>query len=371
MQALEGFRNESLGRALVSSIQRRAPKRPVRLMEVCGTHTMAVHRHGLGSLLPESVRLLSGPGCPVCVTPNRYLDEAIALARLDDVVIATFGDIMRVPGSSSSLEAERASGRTVRVVYSALDALAWAQAHPDRRVVFLGVGFETTAPTVAASILQARKRKAANFLVLSGHKVMPPALRALIDDPQLKVDGLICPGHVSAIIGSGPYEFLARERGIPCVIAGFEPVDILQAIDMLLAQVADHRAEVEIQYSRVVRPEGNPRARALLDEVFGPTDADWRGLGRVPQSGLGIRGAFGAWDAAPQLPVDVEPTREPEGCRCGDVLRGILSPPQCPLFGTQCTPQKPVGACMVSSEGTCAAFYRYASPRPGWGEEGG
>jgi hydrogenase expression/formation protein HypD len=361
LNMLDVFGGGEGAQAVVQGIREAAANRETTLMEVCGTHTMAIARFGIRELLPESVRLVSGPGCPVCVTPNPFVDRAVALSRIPDAVIATFGDMMRVPGSSSSLERERASGRDVRVVFSTLDALKLAGSNPDKKIVFLGVGFETTAPTVAASILEARKGGLNNYSVLSSHKVMPPAMEALSakERGDVRIDGYICPGHVSAVIGTRFYEKLAREYGIGCVVSGFEPMDVLQSILMLVRQARDRRPKVEVQYSRVVKPGGNPRAMAVLDEVFEPADAEWRGLGMIPGSGLKIRAAFADWDAEKRLPVEVEPVREPKGCRCGDVLRGKIRPTECPLFAKACSPEEPVGACMVSSEGTCAAYFRF------------
>lgn len=340
--------------------------RPVRLMEVCGTHTMTAFRSGLRSLLPPTVSLLSGPGCPVCVTPDDYVDSAIAIARQPDTVITTFGDLLRVPGAESSLERERARNADIRVVYSALDALALAGKYPDRKIVFLGVGFETTAPTVAWAIRQASRSGTANFSVLAAHRTMPPAMAALLSGGDLAIDGFMCPGHVSAIIGARPYEFICRDYSLPCVVAGFEADDMLAAITMLLKQIAEGRAKVENQYVRGVSAEGNPEALAIMAEVFEPCDAEWRGLGPIPASGLKIRDAFRAHDAqalfAPHplhSTTDNDTSRRQNHCRCGDVLRGAITPTACALFGTVCTPDAPVGSCMVSSEGTCAAYYRY------------
>ncbi len=335
--------------------------RPARIMEVCGTHTMTAFRSGLHALLPAAIRLLSGPGCPVCVTPTAFIDRAIALARRTDVTLATFGDLLRVPGTESSLERERARGAQVKVVYSPMDALAEARARPERQVVFLGVGFETTAPAVAWTLKQAVAGNQSNFSVLCAHKTMPRAMAALLRGGDVKIDGFLCPGHVSAIIGSRPYAFICREHGIPCVVAGFEAGDMLAAIGMLLRQLVEKRAAVEIQYTRGVGPDGNPEARAILDEVFEPCDSDWRGLGVIAGSGLRLGDAFRAHDALRRWPDLVLPApAEPAGCLCGDVLRGARTPAECPLFRTRCTPETPVGACMVSSEGTCAAYFRYA-----------
>jgi hydrogenase expression/formation protein HypD len=331
-------------------------------MEVCGTHTVAIHRCGLRALLPANVELVSGPGCPVCVTPIGYIDHAVALARTPGVILTTFGDLMRVPGSSSSLEGERAAGADVRVVMSPLDAVEIATKEPSRRVVFLGVGFETTTPAVALAMILAQQRGIGNFLVLSGHKVMPPALRALVGGGPLKIDGFLLPGHVSAVIGSGPYQFIAKQFKTPCAIAGFEPVDVLQAIWMLLRQLNEGVAKVEIQYRRAVRPEGNPRAEATVRDRFVPVDAEWRGIGVIPGSGLGVRPKYGQVDAA-QIPVQIEPAREKKGCICGQVLQGLKRPADCPLFGTACSPEHPVGACMVSSEGSCSAALKYGAAR--------
>lgn len=328
-------------------------------MEVCGTHTMAIYRFGLRSLLPPQIRLISGPGCPVCVTPNGYLDRAIALCRLPEVIIATFGDMMRVPGSSSSLLVERAQGADIRIVYSPLDAVAVAAANPTKRVVFLGVGFETTAPTVAGSILAAAARGLTNYLVLAAHKTIPVPMQVLTADPELALAGYICPAHVSAIIGTAAYRPLAEELHTPCVITGFEPADVLHGVLLLAQQVLAGESRIEVQYSRVVRPEGNPKAQAILAQVFTPCDADWRGIGTIAGSGLRIRDQYAAFDAERMVPVTVEPQREHPGCACGEILKGKLAPIQCPLFATVCTPENPVGACMVSSEGSCAAAYRY------------
>ena len=352
------FKDPKLARGLIETIHRLAPEHAT-LMEVCGTHTVAIARNGIRDLMPEGLRLASGPGCPVCVTYNRDIDTVIALARIPNVTITTFGDMTRVPGSTSSLLAEQAAGRSVEIVYSPLDALAFAKAHPEREVVFVGVGFETTTPLVAMAIKRARAMGLSNFTVFAAHKNMPGALELLVGDPTLELDALILPGHVSTIIGAEPYRFLAEKYGIPGVITGFEPVDVLQGIAMLVRQLHEGRAEIEIAYARGVMPEGNPVALAAIDEVFETCTATWRGLGDIPGSGYRIRDEFADFDAVRRFEPDVEPTRDPKGCRCGDVLRARIAPNECPLFRTVCTPENPVGPCMVSSEGSCAAYYRY------------
>ena len=352
------FKDPKLARGLIETIHRLAPERAT-LMEVCGTHTVAIARNGIRDLMPEGLRLASGPGCPVCVTCNRDIDTVIALARIPNVTITTFGDMTRVPGSTSSLLAEQAAGRSVEIVYSPLDALAFAKAHPEREVVFVGVGFETTTPLVAMAIKRAKAMGLSNFTVFAAHKNMPGALELLVGDPTLELDALILPGHVSTIIGAEPYRFLAEKYGIPGVITGFEPVDVLQGIAMLVRQLHEGRAEIEIAYARGVMPEGNSVALAAIDEVFETCTATWRGLGDIPGSGYRIRDEFANFDAVRRFEPDVEPTRDPKGCRCGDVLRARIAPNECPLFRTVCTPENPVGPCMVSSEGSCAAYYRY------------
>lgn len=352
------FKDPKLARGLIETIHRLAPEHAT-LMEVCGTHTVAIARNGIRDLMPEGLRLASGPGCPVCVTCNRDIDTVIALARIPNVTITTFGDMTRVPGSTSSLLAEQAAGRSVEIVYSPLDALAFAKAHLEREVVFVGVGFETTTPLVAMAIKRARAMGLSNFTVFAAHKNMPGALELLVGDPTLELDALILPGHVSTIIGAEPYRFLAEKYGIPGVITGFEPVDVLQGIAMLVRQLHEGRAEIEIAYARGVMPEGNPVALAAIDEVFETCTATWRGLGDIPGSGYRIRDEFANFDAVRRFEPDVEPTRDPKGCRCGDVLRARIAPNECPLFRTVCTPENPVGPCMVSSEGSCAAYYRY------------
>jgi len=360
MQAeLARFKDPSLARDLMRAIDKYTPEGGATLMEVCGTHTVSIARAGIRDLMPEGTRLASGPGCPVCVTSNRDIDTVIALARVPEVTIATFGDMTRVPGSSSSLLAEQAAGRSVQIVYSPLDALSLAQANPDRQIVFVGVGFETTTPLVARAIKRAAELKLPNFSVFAAHKNMPGALDVIVSDPQLKLDALILPGHVSTIIGIEPYRFLAEKYGIPGVITGFEPVDVLQGIAMIMRQLHEGRADIEIAYARGVMPEGNPHAVAAINEVFETCTATWRGLGDIPGSGYKLREEYAGFDAVSRFQPDVEPTVEPKGCRCGDVLRGIMAPSECPLFRKVCKPENPVGPCMVSSEGSCAAYYRY------------
>lgn len=358
MKFITEYRDRSSTEALAREITRIAGDRRMAFMEVCGTHTMALARFGIRSLLPPTIRLVSGPGCPVCVTPNRVLDHAIALARLPCVTLCTFGDMMKVPGSSSSLEREHAAGRDIRIVYSTLDALEIARQRADRQVVFLGVGFETTAPTVAAAIRIAASEGLKNFSVLTAHKVVPPALRALLSGP-VALDGFLLPGHVSTIIGAKAYRPLLEGSGKGGVIAGFEPVDMLQAILELVRQMAEGRPALHTSYVRAVTEEGNAKAQALLEEVFEPCDAGWRGIGTIPASGLAIRQSYRDFDAAIRFDVAIEPTVEPAGCRCGEILTGRAVPRDCALFGKACTPEHPVGACMVSSEGTCAAYYKY------------
>jgi hydrogenase expression/formation protein HypD len=355
------FRDRRIVLGLAERIKKLAAgrERPMTFMEVCGTHTMAIYQFGIRSLLPSEVRLISGPGCPVCVTPNGYIDRAIAYSRLPETIIATFGDMVRVPGSTSSLMEERARGADIRIVYSPLDAVTLAEKNPEKRVIFIGVGFETTAPAIAGSILAAAAKGVANFLVLSAHKTIPIPMEILSSDPELSIDGYICPAHVSAIIGADAYRPLTGESGVPCVVTGFEPTDVMQGVEMLVRQVVEGRSCVEIQYGRVVKWEGNRKAQAVLAEVFRVCDSEWRGIGVIPGSGLEISDKYAAFDVEKCVPVTVEEPREHEGCRCGDVLKGKTSPFDCPLFGTACSPEAPVGACMVSSEGTCAAAYKY------------
>lgn len=355
---------------LAAGILRRLAKvstRPVSFMEVCGTHTVSISKNGLRQAVPENIRLLSGPGCPVCVTANADIDKMIAIAAQPDVILTTFGDMIKVPGSYSSLAKEKATGSDIRIVYSTRDAVKLAQENPDKRVVFYGVGFETTTPTVAMSILDAQQKNVSNYSVLSVHKVVPPAMKALLDLGEVTLDGFICPGHVSVVIGTRPYEFIPRHYGIPCVVTGFEPLDILEGILMLVEQVERGEAKVENAYKRLVTTEGNEIAMETIHKVFEPGDADWRGIGVIPGSGLNIREEFADFDAARLFAeVEVPPVKEHKGCRCGEVLRGVIYPYDCGLFGKACVPEHPIGPCMVSGEGSCAAYYRYdEKPRTG------
>ena len=358
MKFVTEYRSSALAQGIISDIQRKS-KTPARLMEFCGSHTVTVFRYGIRQVLPETVEMVSGPGCPVCVTANADLDKAIALAKNPDVILTTFGDMLKVPGSRSSLQEAKASGADVRMVYSTMDALKIAEANPTSSVVFLGIGFETTAPTIAASVLQAEDQGLKNYYVLSQHKLCPPVIKALLDSGEVKLHGLICPGHVSAIVGSQAWEFIARDYGIPCVVAGFEPVDVLQGVDMLVTQVENGESKVEIAYRRGVTRQGNQQALKIMEQVFEPCPARWRGIGEVPASGLKFKEKYQRFDAELAFDIEIEPVREHKGCICGDVLRGVKTPLDCRLFGKACTPEYPVGPCMVSSEGSCSAYYLY------------
>ena len=359
MKYLTEYRDGSLASKMADHIKAISTK-PARFMEICGTHTVAIFKHGIRDVLPDHIDLVSGPGCPVCVTATRDIDKAIKLARIPDVIVTTFGDMVRVPGSESSLKREKGRGADVRMVYSTMDALEVARKNPEKKVVFLGVGFETTAPTIAAAVVTAEAEGMENFSVLSSHKLLPPAMDALLSGGELDVSGFMCPGHVSTIIGTAAYEVVAAQYHTPCVVMGFEPLDILQGIYMLVRQIEAGEALVEIQYRRAVAPEGNLNALKTMDRVFEPCDAPWRGLGVIPKSGLAFRDTYRAFDAEGLFDLEVPDSPDPAGCKCGDILRGVKTPTDCKLFGSVCTPENPVGPCMVSSEGTCAAYYKYS-----------
>ena len=364
MKYIEGFRNPKAARILAGRIRESAAAlgtqgRSAHIMEVCGTHTMAIARYGIRDLLPGNIDLISGPGCPVCVTDGGYIDAAIALAKAGPIVVS-FGDMINVPGSDSSIAACRAAGGSVEVCYGPATALEIARNNPDREVVFLAIGFETTICPGIAIVDHALRDGITNLSLLTAFKLVPPALLALGADPELSIDAFLCPAHVSAIIGADAYEPFTGSDGVPCVVAGFEPLDILLGLAGILEQLVAGEARVENQYSRVVRPEGNRKAQALMDKYLEPVDAAWRGIGIIPQSGLGLRAEYAAFDAEKKHGMRVEPGREPAGCLCGDVIKGKLKPPACPLFATGCTPDKPIGPCMVSAEGSCAAYFKYS-----------
>lgn len=358
MKYLDEYRDTSLARPLVDELKRSVTK-PLRIMEVCGSHTMAIFRNGIRSILPEGMELISGPGCPVCVTSAPHMDGFISMADREGVRLAIFGDLFRVPGSTGSLAEASSRGAKVDIVYSPMDGLEIAAKNPDEHVVFLGVGFETTTPGIAATILAAKNRKIDNFTVFSTQKTMLPPMRALLDDPGLKIDGLICPGHVSSIIGSSEWQPLADEYGLACVVGGFETADLLKSLILLARQVGEGTPRVENVYPRAVSPEGNRRARRMVEEIFEPADMEWRGLGVLPGSGLKIREKYSDFDAQVRFDIRLQPVPEPKGCKCGEILKGMCSPRECPLFDSRCTPANPIGPCMVSSEGTCAAYYKY------------
>lgn len=361
MKFIDEYRDPKLFDALLSRVRRLSERLPrtVTIMEVCGSHTNAIGRFGIRALLPQNIRLISGPGCPVCVTAVQDVDAALFLAGRPGVIFTTFGDMLRVPGTGlRSLQQQRADGADVRVVDCAMECLALAQDNPGRQVVFMGIGFETTSPAAAAIVKTALGRDIHNLAVFSVHKIIPPAIDALLADPLISVDGFMLPGHVSTILGTAAYRPIARQ-GRAGVITGFEPVDILEGVMMILDQIVSGDMRIEIQYQRAVSQEGNSAARRILEEVFEPADCLWRGLGTIPASGLVFRPGYREFDAAHRFEIPAARSHDVPDCRCGDVLKGIISPPECPRFGTACSPRNPLGPCMVSAEGTCAAYYRY------------
>lgn len=358
MKYLDEYRDKKIAQSIISEIQRTS-KRRIRLMEVCGGHTMAIRKYGIHKLLPGTIELLSGPGCPVCVTNRSFIDKAIVYSQMPNTIITTYGDLIRVPGTSSSLDNEKAKGADIRIVYSTIDALKIASDNPDKTIIFLGIGFETTTPSTAVAVIEAKKQNIKNFLVLSAHKVMPPAMSALIDDGS-KIDGYIGPGHVSTIAGSKIYQPLVEKYKLSVVISGFEPSDILHSVLMLVNQLENKNPSVETQYTRAVNFEGNTIAQGMVSECFEPCTDFWRGIGEIPDSGLKLRKAYSSFDAEEVLPVKVENKPEPKACLCGSILKGMNKPTDCKLFKKTCTPENPIGACMVSNEGTCAAYYKYS-----------
>ncbi|MCB9763340.1 MAG: hydrogenase formation protein HypD [Alphaproteobacteria bacterium] len=370
MKFVDEFRDPALGRRVLARIAAQVEalgataQAPVRIMEVCGGHTHAIFRYGLNGVLPEALMLVHGPGCPVCVLPMGRVDDAVALARQPGVILASFGDALRVPGSGPSLMQARAAGADVRTVYAPADALALAREHPERPVVFFALGFETTAPATALTLLQAEAEGVENLFVFSNHITIVPTLRALLENPELRLHGFVGPGHVSAVIGTRPYAFVAERYGVPLVVSGFEPLDLLQSIAMVLQQRIDGVARVENQYIRVVGEGGNPQALAAMAAVFEARPSfEWRGLGLIPSSGLQLTARFARFDAERRFAVPGQRAADPRACQCGRVLIGAIQPRDCKVFGTACTPETPIGACMVSAEGACAAEYRYGGPR--------
>ncbi len=360
MKFVDEYRDSALARRIAAEIGNIGDGRPLKLMEVCGGHTHTIYKHGIEDIMPRNIDLIHGPGCPVCVLPMGRVDDALSIARTDGVIFTTFGDMMRVPGSKKSLLDARADGADVRFVYSPLDALKLARQHSDRQVVFFAIGFETTAPSTAVTLLRARAEGIKNFSVFCNHVNVIPALKAILDSPDLHLDGFIGPGHVSMVIGLRPYTFIAQEHHKPVVISGFEPLDILQSISMLVRQISEGRAEVENQYARVVRPEGNVKALQAMEQTMMLRPFfEWRGLGTIEESALQLRPEFEEWDAEMRFRVPGIRVADPKACQCGEVLRGAIKPWECKVFGTACTPETPIGACMVSSEGACAAYFNY------------
>ncbi|MGI8931773.1 MAG: hydrogenase formation protein HypD [Sphingomicrobium sp.] len=373
MKYAHEFRDPILAQGLLTQIRDVVTRtgasvaRPLNIMEVCGGHTHAIFRYGLHEMVPKEIEFIHGPGCPVCVLPMGRVDDCIEIAEHPEVIFASFGDAMRVPGTKKSLLQAKADGADIRLVYSPLDALALARANPDREVVFFALGFETTMPSTALTVLQAAKEGIMNFSLFCNHITVPQPIKALLDDPDMRLDGFVGPGHVSMVVGTRPYDFIARDYGKPIVVSGFEPLDLLQSVLMVVTQIAEGRAEVENQYGRIVPREGNPQALAAIDAVFEPREKfEWRGLGEIDASGVKMRVGYAAWDAERKFDVGYGKGREvadPLDARCGDVLKGLIKPVACPLFGTVCNPETPVGALMVSSEGACAAYYQYAGAR--------
>lgn len=362
MKYINEFRSVSLAKKLIRKIKGITPQGKINFMEVCGTHTQSFHRFGLDKLLPSNIRLIAGPGCPVCVSSQEYIDNAIMLAQQKNAVILTFGDMLRIPGSRSTLEKEKAKYGNVRVVYSALECLKVAKQNPDKKIIFLAIGFETTAPTIALTITAAKNACLKNLFFFSSMKLIPPAMDYLAKDKRLKLNGFLCPGHVSSIIGIKPYEFIPKKYGIGCCVSGFEPLDILEGIYMLLTQIKKNRPIVDNQYNRVVLARGNLKAQHIIKSIFKTGDAYWRGLGRIPHSGLKIKNEFSMFDIEKIYPVSEKgkaADKIQKKCRCADILKGLISPLECALFYKACSPENPIGPCMVSAEGACNAYYKY------------
>jgi hydrogenase expression/formation protein HypD len=360
MRFIDEFRDSELAKRVVREIERIAEGRRFRIMEICGGHTHTIYRYGLHDALPANIELVHGPGCPVCVLPMGKVDDAIAIAKHDGVILATFGDMMRVPGSEGSLIDAQADGADVRMVYSPLDALKLAHQNPDRKVVFFAIGFETTAPSTAVTLLHAKRLGVRNFFVFCNHVLVVPAIKALLDSPETRLDGFIGPGHVTTVIGSKAWEFIPKDYGKGIVISGFEPLDMLQAIYMLVKQLIEGKPRVDVQYTRAVRPDGNTKAKEVMAQVFELRETfEWRGLGWIEKSALKLKPEFAEFDAELHFDLPRRQVADPKVCQCGEVLRGAILPWECKVFGTACTPEHPIGACIVSSEGACAAVYQY------------
>ena len=357
MKYIDEYRDKDLIAKLANQIEK-SVRGGYNFMEVCGGHTAAIHRFGIPSLLPDNIKLISGPGCPVCVTETDFIDKAIAYSEREDVIITTFGDLIRVPGSVTSLEKKKAAGADIRIVFSGLDALEIAKLNPEKKIIFLGIGFETTAPGTAATIGKAEQENIGNFFLLSAHKIMPPAMEAIVRE-KVSLNGFICPGHVATITGSSIFSFIPEKYNIGCVVAGFEPTDILQSVLMLIRQVNLDAPKVEIQYKRAVTMNGNTLAQSFMKDVFESCDASWRGFGTIRSSGLKLRKDYARFDAENAMPVYISHHEDNNMCICGEILRGLKTPEECPLFADICNPENPVGACMVSSEGSCNTWYKY------------
>jgi hydrogenase expression/formation protein HypD len=358
MKFVDEFRNNEYSKKLVLKLNNISSEK-INIMEVCGSHTMAIFRYGIRDVLPPNVNLISGPGCPVCVTPQSYIDTALTLSEQGNVIIATFGDMMRVPGKKGSLSVKKAEGADVRIVYSPMDCLQMALQNPYKKIVFLSVGFETTAPMAAITVMEAKKNNINNLFFFTAHKIVPPAMEALVQDKQLKIDGFLLPGHVCAISGTKPYEFLSVDYSIPGVVTGFEPIDILQGLNTVVSLISKKEYKISNEYKRIVKTEGNPIALEYLNSVFNIVESSWRGVGIIPKSGLEFNSKYEDFDALKHFNINYEEYDGSPGCKCGEILKGKIKPTDCTLFKKLCTPENPVGSCMVSSEGTCAAYYRY------------
>ena len=360
MKYVDEYRDATKAKQISAKIEQLTAGQPFKIMEICGGHTHTIYKHGIEDVLPRNIDLVHGPGCPVCVLPMGRIDDAIAIAKSEDVIFTTFGDMMRVPGSSGSLLDAKAEGADVRFVYSPLDALKIARTNPDKEVVFFAIGFETTAPSTAVTLLRAQAENISNFSVFCNHVTIIPAIKAILDSPDLRLEGFVGPGHVSMVIGMRPYNFIARDYQKPVVVAGFEPLDIIQSVYMIVQQIAENRVEVENQYGRVVRPDGNLKALESMAKTMELRPFfEWRGLGFITHSALKLRAEFAQWDAELRFEVPGLRVADPKACQCGEVLKGVIKPWECKVFGTSCTPETPIGTCMVSSEGACAAYYNY------------